>query len=523
MSYTLQGGARGALAQAARQRQEFDDANRLLRSDAVSYLQPFFNEAERRHPGQTRNIDKRVKELKEKTIEVMRERLKPLMGDENAEKLVKKVTAVQIKGCYQFARDKEEEELEKKRKVEEAQRRRREQEEEARRRSEDEEKRKRDEAKRDAEWKTMNVNEVIGVAHETTRGSLNATLKKARLLTDKKITLEDVKKWRLENTNKEKKTNRKSYNSWVGNRAKEEYQVDLFYFQDLKKKQALKELLEERAQDDEEAARMEANNIPAPDAIAALPPETNPSPTRKQLLQKIKDLSWEYESGLLVVDTFSKKIAVIPMKNRDWTTIRKALEEAFRRLGGKPGSIYSDAESAMTSGPAKAWFAEQSIVHNITLGHAPVAERMIGVIKSKIVEKLGAPRNNWWTEVGSVVDEYNREHISRSTKMTANEAHQPDNKNEVKTNLESIRKLNNPQPTINKGDEVRVMVKKKFDEKYVPDVSGKTYKVDEKKEWNHLFLHDNEPVDPQTMYSLRDPPYSHYKKRFMRHELLRVK
>ena len=28
-------------------------------------------------------------------------------------------------------------------------------------------------------------------------------------------------------------------------------------------------------------------------------------------MQKIRDLSWEYESGLLVVDTFSEKIAVI--------------------------------------------------------------------------------------------------------------------------------------------------------------------------------------------------------------------
>ena len=63
----------------------FDDANRLLRSDAVGYLQPFFNEAERRHPGQTRNLDKRAKELKDKKIEVMCERLKPLMGDENVQ------------------------------------------------------------------------------------------------------------------------------------------------------------------------------------------------------------------------------------------------------------------------------------------------------------------------------------------------------------------------------------------------------------------------------------------------------
>ena len=92
------------------------------------------------------------------------------------------------------------------------------------------------------------------------------------------------------------------------------------------------------------------------------------------------------------------------------------------------------------------------------------------------------------------MDEYNREHISSSAKMTANEAHQPDNKNKVKTNLQGIRKLNNPQPTINKGDEVRVMVKKRFDKNYVPDWSDKTYKVDEKKEWNHLFLRDDEPI-----------------------------
>ncbi len=82
----MQAGARGAVAQTVVQNQEFEDANRLLKSDAVGYLQQFFNEAERRHPRQTRNLDKRARELKDKTVEVMRERLKPLMGDENMEK-----------------------------------------------------------------------------------------------------------------------------------------------------------------------------------------------------------------------------------------------------------------------------------------------------------------------------------------------------------------------------------------------------------------------------------------------------
>ena len=125
-------------------------------------------------------------------------------------------------------------------------------------------KKAREEAIKDTEWNQMSVSDVTATAHEMSCGSLTATLKRARLLTDKKITVEDVKKWRLESNNSEKRTNRKSYNSWVANKAHDEYRVDLFYFQDLKKKQALKELLEERAHDDPDAARMVADDVPAP-------------------------------------------------------------------------------------------------------------------------------------------------------------------------------------------------------------------------------------------------------------------
>ena len=91
--------------------------------------------------------------------------------------------------------------------------------------------------------------------------------------------------------------------------------------------------------------------------------------------------------------------------------------------------------------------------------------------------------------------------------------------------MESIRKSDNPQPVINVGDEVRVMVKKKFDKSYVPNWTDKTYKVTKKQEWNHVYLHDDTPKDPQTMYGLSDPTNDlpRYKDRFMRHELLRVK
>ena len=124
--------------------------------------------------------------------------------------------------------------------------------------------------------------------------------------------------------------------------------------------------------------------------------------------------------------------------------------------------------------------------------------------------------------MGEVVSEYSKEHISRNAKMTANEAHHPNNRVKAKTNLEAIRKMNNPQPTIKVGDQVRVMVKKKFDKSYVPSWSENLYNVKVKKEGNYTLFEDA-PVDPQKMHQLEDGPYSRFKKRFMRHELLKVK
>ena len=142
----------------------------------------------------------------------------------------------------------------------------------ARKAKNDKSKEDREAAIRDAEWQGKSIQEVIKEAYELSRGSLAPTLKRARMLTSKKITMDDVKKWRLENANKEKKTDHKYFNSWVGNKPKEEYQVDLFFFQDLKKKQAMKELLEERAQEgNNEAEEAIADNAPVPEAFAALP------------------------------------------------------------------------------------------------------------------------------------------------------------------------------------------------------------------------------------------------------------
>ena len=74
--------------------------------------------------------------------------------------------------------------------------------------------------------------------------------------------------------------------------------------------------------------------------------------------------------------------------------------------------------------------------------------------------------------------DYNENHVSRSTLMTPKDAEKKENQAQVKTDLESIRKSDNPQPRLERGDKVKVIVKLKFEEGYMPDWSDEVYTVD---------------------------------------------
>ena len=124
---------------------------------------------------------------------------------------------------------------------------------------------------------TMRKQAVMDAALKEEKWRLEPALKRARLH-DRTIKIADVRKWRRENYNLEKRP--RKFNSWVANKAYEEFQADLFFFDDLKQRE-------------EEPAK--------------------------------------YNAGLLVVDTFSKKIAVVPIEGkkgrRPWRRARKGLRK----------------------------------------------------------------------------------------------------------------------------------------------------------------------------------------------------
>ena len=155
---------------------------------------------------------------------------------------------------------------------------------------------------------------------------------------------------------------------------------------------------------------------------------------------------------------------------------------------------------------------------------------MIGYIKSQIIHALRGTNKKCWEVVDAVVKDYNENHVSRSTQMTPKEAEKKENQAEVKEQLESIRKTDNPQPRIKAGDKVRVIIKKKFEKGYMPDWSDEVYTVQSvskgKDDEDIDHISQGPIIERQALYQLRDPnnTLSSFKKgMFMRSELLLVK
>ena len=109
---------------------------------------------------------------------------------------------------------------------------------------------------------------------------------------DKRITLELVRQWFRENIEKTKQVGG-AKNSYVAQRAFQEFQADVFYI------------------------------------------------TQKQMPNQ------EFPFGLSMIDVFSKYATVIPMKERKAANLMAAILQGFKDIGKQPDVLYTDEEGAL--------------------------------------------------------------------------------------------------------------------------------------------------------------------------------
>jgi hypothetical protein len=255
-------------------------------------------------------------------------------------------------------------------------------------------------------------------------GSIKQTYTEAKQK-DKSITLDDVKKWMHKAL--EQKKQLRGYNSFVAQRPKQEYQMDLFFI------------------------------------------------SKKDFPNE------EYIGGLLIVDIFTKFINIVPIKTKKIPEILEAIKTIINKMG-KPESMYTDNEGAWSAGTEiDKYFKANKINHLITLSHAAFAERSIRTIKDEIYKRAKPPSDtNWSSLLFQILLKYNHKQVHTTTGYTPADAEKATNHLNVKLNIEMKTNKTRVYPDIEIGDYVRIHKSKdKLDKEHISTWSDKRYKVNE--------------------------------------------
>ena len=227
---------------------------------------------------------------------------------------------------------------------------------------------------------------------------------------DKTISYADVEEWFNKNTNK--KTQLKGYNSYVAQKAGDEYQADLFFINDLENQ--------------------------------------------------------EFKIGLLMIDTFSKFMTVIPIRSKQLPDVLAGIMEACQHLKGYPKTLYTDEEGGIYNQQVIDFLAKKGTRLVTTRTHAGVAERAIRTFKDMLYKRIEAskePNPQWVKTMNEVLVTYNYGKEHAATKMTPDEARKPSNRLKAKLSMEMRAKHTRKYPDLSVGDYVRVYFKKKPGEK----------------------------------------------------------
>ena len=256
-------------------------------------------------------------------------------------------------------------------------------------------------------------------------GSIALTVKEAKKI-EPSVTANDFKEWKAKQ-DVGQKAKMRGMNSFIANKPKEEYQMDLFFMAD-------------------------------------------------------QEVEKKYKSALLMVDIFTKWTQVVQVPSKLWPDVLEGIKKLIPIMGGKPKTIYSDDEGAFISNEIQKYFNDEGIRHLVTRSHAPVAERQIRTFKNMIYKRLEAPKNEgkqWFDLLDQVLVTYNHGREHSSTKMTPQDARQNNKQQLVKFNLELKRQHSRKYPEISVGDTVRVYKKKdKLDKERVSNYWPKKYKVE---------------------------------------------
>ena len=125
---------------------------------------------------------------------------------------------------------------------------------------------------------------------------------------------------------------------------------------------------------------------------------------------------------------------------------------------GEPVEIFSDDDGAFKA-EVKKHLDDLGIIHKTTLPHANIVERFIRTMK-KIGDRILFTKGRWTDMLKPILKKYNSA-IHSSTGMKPSEAHEEDNRANVKANLTLKQKHMRKYPKLSVSDTVNIYKKGK--------------------------------------------------------------
>ena len=168
------------------------------------------------------------------------------------------------------------------------------------------------------------------------------------------------------------------------------------------------------------------------------------------------------------IDVFSKKVHGVPIRTKQVPDVIRGFTEILDKIG-IPEQIFVDNEGAMSSTEFIRLLNKHKIKQIITTSPPPFVERVIGTLKNMLMTRVEASNlktEQWTTFLPAVLRKYNATPHS-TTKLSPNEAHNPENRFKVLVNIRKKAQWNRSYPKLEVGSLVRTRVKKAHIQKRV--------------------------------------------------------
>ena len=144
--------------------------------------------------------------------------------------------------------------------------------------------------------------------------------------------------------------------------------------------------------------------------------------------------------------------------------VLEGIQKAIDNIGKLPEVLYTHEEGSFHSKQADDCYEDKHIKHIMTRGHASHAERAIRTIKDMIYKRIDkVPGAKWYSSeiLSNALVTYNCRIKHSGTSMTPADTRKPENRFDVKTNLDMHRVKRRRYKDVNVGDDVRVYTPKR--------------------------------------------------------------